>query len=225
MVAMTATATSVIRIVLVDDHQLMLDSLAARINAEPDFSVVGFATNADDGLKMILETKPDIALLDIQLPGRGTFDIANELASRQKETNVVFLSGHVIDIFITEVLRSKARGYLVKEEPFANVISSLRRVSRGDTCYSSKIEDRISYDPEKKRHVVESESRLAKLTSRQLEVLRYLALGFSVKEVAREMHLSEKSVDSHKYRIMHKLDIHDRVELARFSIREGLILP
>ena len=214
-----------IRIVLVDDHQLMLDALATRINAEPDLSVVGTAATAEEGLRLILDTKPDIAVLDIQLPGRGTFDIANELASRQKETKVVFLSGHVIDIFITEVLRSKARGYLVKEESLTNLLGALRRIHRGDTCYSPKVEERIIYDPERKKHIVESESRLAKLTSRQLEVLRFLALGFSVKEVAREMHLSEKSIDSHKYRIMHKLDIHDRVELSRFSIREGLILP
>lgn len=217
--------TDTTRIVLVDDHLVLLDALSARVQSDPMLEVVGTASNADDGLRLILETKPDIAILDVELPGRGSFDIANELASRQKETKIIFLTGYLSDVFIEQALRLKARGYLLKGEPIATLLDAINRVAKGEVCFSREVEERLAFDATKNRYMVHSECRLTSLTCRQLEVMRHLAKGQSVKEVAKAMHLSEKSVDSHKYRIMHKLGIHDRVELARFAIREGLTLP
>lgn len=214
-----------IRVVLVDDHQLLLDSIVTRVNAAPDIEVVGTAVNADEGLQVILATKPDIAILDVELPGRGSFDIASELVSRQKSTRLIFLTGYLSDVFIEQALRLKAHGYLMKGEPIGVLIDSIRRVVQGETCFSKEVQGRLVHDPARKRYFVQTDSLLSSLTARQLEVLRHLAKGQSVKEVAKSMHLSEKSIDSHKYRIMHKLGIHDRVELARYAIREGLTIP
>lgn len=214
-----------IRVVLVDDHLVVLESLAARIDSDPTLDVVGTASTGEDGLKLILEFKPDVAVFDVDLPGRGSFDIAAELANRQKETKVVFLTGFLSDVFIEQALRLNAHGYLMKSEPAGVLIESIQRVARGEVCFSKDVEERVVFDPQQKRYVLRSESRLAALTGRQLEVLRHLARGQSVKEVAKVMHLSAKSIESHKYRIMHKLGIHDRVELARYAIREGLTPP
>ncbi len=96
---------------------------------------------------------------------------------------------------------------------------------RGDRCFSNEALDRLDYNPAIKRYLVRSTSYLLTLTNRQLEVLRHLARGESVKEVAKAMVLSERAIESHKYRIMQKLGIHDRVELARYAIREGLTVP
>ncbi|QDV15805.1 Transcriptional regulatory protein LiaR [Gimesia panareensis] len=219
------TSTDLIRIVLVDDHLMLVDSLVSRFHRDTDIEVVGTATNADDGLSLILETEPDVVILDVELPGRGSFDIAEEISSRLKNTKMIFLTGYLSDIFIELALRVNAVGYLLKGEPIESLIHAIKKAARGEYCFSQSVQERLIYDQKKNRYSIQSQSMLTSLTSRQIEVLRHLARGKSVKEVARSMHLSEKSIDSHKYRIMHKLGIHDRVELARYSIREGLTLP
>ena len=214
-----------VRIVLVDDHRSLLDLLAARIDSTSDLSVAGTAANASDGLNMVIREKPDIAVMDVHLPGGGTFDAAQAIVAKEPATKLVFFSGFAADGLLMQALRLGARGYLLKEEPVTVLIDGLRQVAAGGTVFSADLHPRMTYDPRTARYRVRSESPLASLTPRQLEVMRHLAEGRSVKEVARAMHISTKSVDNHKYRIMHKLGIHDRVQLARFAIREGLLLP
>ena len=216
---------SVIRVGLIDDHKLLVDSLQMRMKAAGDMEVVFTSTNAGDGLRAILETKPDVAVLDVDLPGRGTFDIASDLRSRHVATRILFLTAFASDVLIDQALRLKAHGYLLKSEPIEQLLDAVRAVARGEWRFSKEVEQRIVFDPNRRRYTLATPHPLSTLTLRQLEVLRHLARGESVKEVARQMHLSQKSVDSHKYRIMHKLGIHDRVELARYAIREGLLLP
>jgi DNA-binding NarL/FixJ family response regulator len=217
--------TTLIRVALIDDHLMFMESLAERINREAGMEVVGTAANGDTGLRMILEAEPDVVVLDVDLPGRGAFDVVDEVTARLKNTKVIFLTGFVSDVFVEQALRLRAHGYLLKEEPLSVLIEGIGRVCNGDACYSRVVENRMVFDSKRGRYTVHTESQLIKLTNRQLEVLRHLAKGESVKEVARTLHLSEKSVDSHKYRIMGKLGIHDRVELARYAIREGLTFP
>jgi len=217
--------TNPIRVVMVDDYQILLDALSLQLNADSGIELVATATNGDDGLRIILDMKPDIAILDVDLPGRGSFDVANELVTRQKQTKLLFLTGYLSDVFIEHALRLRAHGFLLKGEPCHFLFDAVKRIANGEVVFSKVIEERLRYNAEKNRYELRSENLLSALTGRQLEVLRHLATGQSVKEVAREMHLSEKSIDSHKYRIMHKLGIHDRVKLARFAIREGLTQP
>jgi DNA-binding NarL/FixJ family response regulator len=113
----------------------------------------------------------------------------------------------------------------MKGEPFQELVSAIERVAEGEWVFSQEVLDRLIFDQQSQEYAVRHESDLSALTSRQLEVLRHLACGQSVKEISQMMHLSQKSVDSHKYRIMNKLGIHDRVLLARFAIREGLMVP
>ncbi|HUG91858.1 MAG TPA: response regulator transcription factor [Planctomycetaceae bacterium] len=214
-----------IRLVVVDDHQVLLDLLTARLRREPDFEVVGTAANGDDGLHVLERHKPDVAVLNVELPGRCAFEVARETLACQKSLKVLFLTGYLSDVFVEEALRLGSCGYLMKGEPTQVLIDSIRSTVAGETCFSDAVRSRIVYDDRLERYVMKTRNPLLNLTSRQLQVMRLLAHGQSVKEVARRLHLSEKSVDSHKYRIMHKLGIHDRVELARYAIREGLMLP
>ena len=187
--------------------------------------MIGTATDAEKGMRMILETKPDVVVLETELPGRGAFDLVSDLRRRLKEIKIVFFTEFHSDVFIKQALELDVRGYLMKTEPVDFVIQSLKRVATGEYCYSKTVAERLESDPDRKKNGFRSECHLSSLTPRQLEVLRHLSKGLSVKEVAKQMLISSKSVDSHKYRIMHKLDIHDRVSLARYAIREGLVLP
>ncbi len=145
--------------------------------------------------------------------------------SRLPALNLVFFTDYVTDVFLDQTLRVNARGYLLKGERSPQIVHALRTASRGESCFSPEVLERLEYNPAAQRYLVRSNSYLLTLTNRQLEVLRHLARGESVKEVAKAMVLSERAIESHKYRIMQKLGIHDRVELARYAIREGLTVP
>ena len=197
-----------IRLMLIDPYVSYSELLAYYLQKEePDFSVIGTATEAKDGMRTILEKKPDVVVLETELPGRGAFDLAFDLRKRLKGTKVVFLTEFQSDVFIKQALQVNASGYLMKTEPLDFVIRSLKRIASGESCYSKTVEERFQSDPDRKINVFRSEGHLCSLTPRQLEVLRFLSKGLSVKEVAKQMLISSKAVHSHKYRIMHKLDI------------------
>ena len=224
--------TSKIRVALFDEQVVFVDSLAFRMDAEEDLSVVGRVSRLDQALRMVLETKPDVAVIDIAGSGNGIFGFVSDLASRSKQVRVVILTDRLSEIFANQAIRLGVRGYLLKTEPYDVVIDAVRRVVRGELYLSSDVkrhldgaENKHLKGTENKHYRIDTGHGLTSLTGRQLDVLRQLALGHSVKEIARQMHLSPKSVDSHKYRIMRQLNIHDRVALARYAIREGLVLP
>jgi DNA-binding NarL/FixJ family response regulator len=214
-----------VRVLLVDDHAMVLEALASRLRVAPGVSEVVTASNGEEALREALKSPFDIAVLDIEVPGRSAFDLAAELLQRVRGTRVIFLSGFMSDILIEQALQVRASGYVVKGESVDAISRAIDAVSRGETYFSPQIRERLRFDLSRKSYVMDHAHPLSALTTRQIEVLRHLAVGQSVKDVAKLMHLSQKSVDSHKYRIMHKLAIHDRVELARYAIREGLTQP
>lgn len=217
--------TSQVRVVLVDDHAMVRESLAERLSVNPQIEIVGMACDSDEAFQVIAEQKPDVALLDVNLPGRGAFDLADEVVSRLPDTRLIFVTGYQSDVYLAQALKLNVAGYLLKGEPIDFLTDAILKAMSGGVTFSPAVAERLAYDPETQQYSLKAESPLTSLTGRQLEVLKHLARGESVKEIARLMHLSQKSIDSHKYRIMNKLGIHDRVELARFAIREGLSSP
>lgn len=214
-----------IRVVLADPHELFRDALAARFQAHAKIEIVGTTTDSDQLVQICRRERPQVVVTDVSLPGRGTFDAVEAILSERPQTKVVLLTGHLADIFVGYALRLGVAGYLMKDETFDRLGKAIELAVAGESYFSPTVKERVYFDEHESRYVARIESDLALLTNRQLEVLRHLARGDSVKEIAKQMHLSQKSVDSHKYRIMNKLGIHDRVELARFAIREGLMLP
>lgn len=217
--------SEVIRMVLADPCELIRDALAARLQSHSSFEVVGTTTSSDEIVQICRRERPDVVVMDVDLPGRGTFDAADAVLSERPQTKIVLLTEHLADIFVGQALRIGAAGYLLKTETFDCLCRAITDAVRGQTYLSPPVMERVYFNNTESRYLPRMESDLTLLTNRQLEVLRHLARGDSVKEIAKQMHLSQKSVDSHKYRIMNKLRIHDRVELARFAIREGLMLP
>lgn len=210
---------------IVDDCPLLCGALTYLLQEEKDLRVIGHSHDSDEGFRRILEMRPDVVLCDVELPGRGSFTMAEEVLSRIPALNLVFFTNYVTDVFLDQTLRVGARGYLLKQEQPEVILRALRTAAMGENCFSHEVLRRLDYNPTARRYLVRSSSYLQTLTNRQLEVLRHLARGESVKEVAKTMILSERAIESHKYRIMQKLGIHDRVELARYAIREGLTVP
>lgn len=210
-------------VVLVDEHPLVLETLQNRFAENPRFEVVATATHSDKAYFEIFDRLPDLVVMDLELPGRGSLDIADQVSSRLPATRLVFLTAFATDIFIELALRVNVGGFLLKSEPVARLMEGFERIANGQQVYSQTVLDRLHYDPQTKQYAVKSQSFFSSLTIRQIQVLRHLARGESVKEVARAMRLSERAIESHKYRIMQKMGIHDRVVLTRFAIREGLM--
>ena len=219
------TQRKTITVGIVEPQEATQYAISMLLNGQPDSEVVGIEGNGEDGMRMLTEKRPRIAVVEVDLHGRSGFELAGDLAMRQRETKVIFYSSAMPDIYIEQALRSKVAGYVLKTDSLASLLTAVQVVSKGGTFYSEPIRDRISIDPITGNTRAQFESRLTQLSARQIEVLRHLAYGLSVKDVARKMHISVKSVDSHKYRIMQSLGIHDRVDLARYAIREGLVCP
>lgn len=214
-----------VKILLVDDHALLREALRTRLEKEFLFSIVGIAGSADEAIDLARKLHPDVILMDIDMPGLICFDAVRTILAAQPDTRVIFLSAHTHDRYIDEALRVGALGYITKNEPPERLTKAIREVMEGRADFSDSVRSRIVFDADRPRLAPSRATRASRLTPRETEVMRYVARGLSKKEIASLMHVSLKTVEKHTENLMTKLDIHDRVEIARFAIREGFANP
>ena len=211
--------TTLARILLVDDHAMLREMLKRQIDAEAGMHVVVMAADMDEAIAQATGVELDLAVLDIEMPGRSVFDSVPLLRQSHPGLRVMFLSGFHNDRNIQRALDVQAVGYASKSEPLPKLMEAIRNVARGQTYFSPQIQDRLMVEA---RPAAAMQTRMEALTKRETEVLGYLARGWSKKEIANATGTSVKTVEQHCTNIMDKLDIHDRVKLARFAIREGI---
>jgi DNA-binding NarL/FixJ family response regulator len=209
-------------IVLADDHHLVRRGIRALLEALPNVRVVGEAGDGREALELIERHRPDIALIDISMPGLNGLEVAERTARSSPGTRVIVLSMHKGEVFVAKAMRAGVAGYLLKDAADEELTLALTAVSRGDVYLSPQIS----------RQVVEQFTRaasepdpLAGLTPRQREILQLVAEGRSSKEIAALLDLSTKTVESHRAQIMERLGVHDVTALVRFAIRVGLVSP
>jgi len=212
-------------VAVVDPHTLLRESLRNSLQAIEGFKISWTADSAESALAKIVESTPDVVLIDVDLPGECAFELSRSILSQRDGAKILFLTNNSSNTLIDLALKSNVHGYLLKTESLRHIQDSIKRVVSGASCFSDPVRKRLRFDPAERRYRLSETGGHNRLTHRQLQILRHLADGASVKQVAKFLNLSEKSVDSHKYRIMKKLKIHDRVELARYAIREGLTSP
>lgn len=214
-----------ISVVLADDHALVRDMLRERLSSERDFVIIAATASAEEALAAALANPPLVAVFDIDMPGLSAFEAARLLKARSSATRVIFLSAFIHDAYIIRALEVEASGYLAKSEPTEAIVAAIRAVGRGATRFSTAVAERIVVEAHGAGLLNGLHTRGELLTPREKDVLIYLAQGKAKKEVAKILGISLKTVDHHTSHIMDKLDIHDRVELARYAIREGLVRP
>lgn len=212
-----------IKVMLVDDHALVRGALAERLGREAGLFVVGCADDAENALHMAAETRPDVIVMDIDMPGLSCFDAARQISEALPRAALIFLSAFCNDRYIGQALQVRARGYLTKGEPPESLIAAIREVAAGGAYYSPEVQSRIVITGSGVSLASRPVSRASTLTPRELEVLQYLARGLRKKDIAGAMKLSVKTIERHSENLMTKLAIHDRVELTLFAIREGLV--
>jgi two-component system, NarL family, response regulator NreC len=208
-----------IRVFLADDHALVRQGLRALLERE-GFQVVGEASNGQEAVRLVPDVRPDVAVLDISMPILNGLDAARELQKSSQKTRTILLTRHDEDQYVTEALRAGVRGYVLKSQAATDLVHAIQQVCRGEIYLSPGIS----------RAVVEAFlSRtpfpVDPLTSRERQVLQLVGEGKSSKEIAVLLGISIKTAESHRTRLMGKLDIHELASLVRYAIRRGLVQP
>lgn len=208
-----------IRVVLADDHQLVRQSLKALLERE-GFQVAGEASDGQEVLRLVPNVSSDVAILDISMPNLNGLDAARELKKSSPKTKTILLTQHDEDQYVTEALRAGVRGYVLKNQAATDLVHAIQQVCRGEIYLSPSIS----------RTVVEaflSKTALPTdpLTSRERQILQLIGEGKSSKEIAALLGISIKTTESHRTRMMQKLDIHELASLVRYAIRRGLVEP
>lgn len=231
-------AAGKIRLLCVDDHAFLVEGLKAQFSVSGEgreFQVVGRLATAQNLVTEAQSLRPDIILLDIEMPGPDPFEMADRLHRQDERAKIVFLSAYVRDHYIAEAYRCGACGYFSKADEINDIIEGLRQIARegGADCefvFGPKVKARCR--PPKQQHTLggvrtakreaQPPSRLETLSARELEVLRLIGKGLSRNEIAEALSRSAKTIDRHQERMLKKLGLETRAELMRFAIREGL---
>jgi DNA-binding NarL/FixJ family response regulator len=214
-----------IRVMSVDDHAFVTQGLRSRLAMEHDLEWVGSLPSAENLVAEAERLRPSIVLLDIEMPGPDPFSVVEDLRRQVPDAKVLVLSAYVRDHYLDAAVQSGAWGYLSKGDPPETIIDAIRKVARGEFAFGPDVMQRTQSmrGHGRKRNGAAPRSRLESLTAREQEILRMIGKGMTRTEIAQTLFRSPKTVDAHRTSIMEKLDIHDRVELARFAIREGLV--
>lgn len=224
----TKTRTPPIRVLCVDDHAFLVDGLKTRLEVESDMEFVGRLETADDLIAEVERTHATIVLLDIDMPGADVFEAIDELRRRHPEVRSILLSAYLRDQYLDSAFACGAWGYLSKGDSPDSVIDGIRKVVRGETALSAELAARTLPSLNKGEGPDRAaSSKIALLTARERQILRMIANGMSRTAIARQLCRSPMTIDNHRKSILKKLGIHDRVELVRYAIAEGLgeLLP
>ena len=209
-------------VLLIDDHRLFVESLRVALQAHGEFNVVGIATTTAEGLQLARALSPDLVVCDIELPGGGGIEVASQLRAELPQSRIMLLTGYCTDGLINAAVSAHVNGYFLKTDPIEDLIQAMKSVSRDLQFFSPAIRERLTTGSNGDLRIRQSSS-MAALSERQIEILRHIAAGLSVKEIARLIHVTPKTVESHKYRLMKLLNIHDRVALTHFALEHGLL--
>ncbi len=206
------------RVLLADDHSIVRQGFRMILSAQPDFEVIGEAANGREAVQLAEELKPDVAVMDVSMPELNGIEATRRISEVSPRTRVVALSMHKDSVYVREILRAGARGYLLKDAMDTDLIGAVRAVARGEGYISPAVSEAVLSDYRK--HVTDP---LDLLSSREREVLQMIAEGKTNKEIANELNLSVYTVEAHRGRIMEKLNLHSTGDIVRFAVRNGLI--
>jgi DNA-binding NarL/FixJ family response regulator len=212
-----------IRCVIADDHAMLRYGVRRLLEDNSDFAVVGEAADAAEALKLVLEEHPDLVLLDIGMPGMSSFETGRLIEGHCSGTRVVYLTMHEDPDYVAQAFRSGASGYLLKDTPAPRLLHALREIHRGERVLSPQVMARFKDEAIPGNDAARGALRRSTLTLREREVMKLLAEGHTVRQVAAVLGVSIKTVDAHKFNLMRKLDIHNKAQLVTTAIQKKIL--
>ena len=208
-----------IRILLADDHVMVRQGLRVLLE-QAGMSVIGEASDGQEALRLAHEHTPDVAVLDLAMPSLNGLETARRLRETLPQTKIVLLTMHTEDPYVLEAIQAGAVGYVLKTQAMLDLVQAIQNVLQGEIYLSPRISRALVT-----AYLTRSDLPPDPLTSREREVLQLIAEGETTKEIAWRLKLSAKTVESHRIRLMRKLDIHETATLVRYAIRRGLTRP
>jgi two-component system, NarL family, response regulator NreC len=208
-----------LRVILADDHLLVRQGLRLVLEKE-QIEVLGEASDGLEAIRLIQELRPEIAVLDLDMPGLDGLAVLREAAKGSPQTRTVILTRHMEEPYAVEALRIGARGYVLKTQASTDLVAAIRHVHRGEVYLSPKISKAVV-----QAYLTNADPPNGKLSVRERQVLQLVGEGHSTKKIATLLGISVKTADTHRTKVMEKLDIHQTAGLVRYAIRNGLIEP
>lgn len=206
-----------IKVAVADDHIIFRQGLLKLLQSAKDIMVVGESGDGSEVLSLILNENPDLAILDIAMPGLSGLEIVEEIQKRELKTKVIFLTMHNDPLTARKAVLSNASGYIPKDNAFEDLLKAIRAVASGGKFFSPSISDKIF-----NLHAVKNNKDNI-LTEREFEVVRLIASGLTNKKIADKLSISIKTVDTHRTNIMQKLNVHTTADLVRYAIKKGIL--
>ncbi len=206
-----------IRVIIADDHVIFRQGLLKLLSAENNLSVIGEAGDGAEALNLIMRERPDIAIVDISMPGLDGFEIFRKIRELNIGTKVIFLTMHKDSMTARKAMGLEVSGYVLKDNAFEDLLYAIRSVYAGGTFVSPSVSQRIFKQP----LYLDSESRI--LTARESEILRLIATGLTNRQIGDKLCISVKTVETHRTNIMQKLDLHSTADLVRYAMKTGLV--
>ena len=214
------------RIIVVDDHQLVLDGLASIVKEIEEIDLLATASNGKEGLKLVEVLKPDLVLTDIDMPIMNGIEFTTQLKRDYPTIKVIVLTMHSEPSLTKKLMELGADGYLLKNADCNELVEGVLKVSSGKSYFSAAVTQSLLNEGKSGSSLFASESEtviLSRLTSREVEILKAIAEGYSNKEIGDKLFISHRTVDTHRTNLMKKLEVHNIAGLIKFAIKSGLV--
>jgi len=216
---MKTTSTTRRQVFLVDDHTILREGLATLINQSDDLQICGEASTSEEALDRIPQTKPDLVVVDLSLPDSGGMELLRLLKLRHPEIPALVLSMHDESVYAKRALRAGAKGYIMKQEAITEVQVAIRRVLEGGLYLSRKVSDWLVQSAVQSRGGGRESHPINGLSDREFEVFEMIGRGLGTTEIAKQLHLSVKTIETYQAKLKEKLDLSDARELFQFALR------
>jgi two-component system, NarL family, response regulator NreC len=212
-----------VRIVLADDHTIMRHGLRLVLERQPDFAVIGEASNGREAIDLVIRETPDVVIMDIAMPLLNGIEATRRITEERLKTAVVILSMHSDEGYILKALRAGARGYLLKDSADADLIQAVRAVTAGKAFFSPAVSKVLADDYLRQMRQQGVDDPYDLLTPRERELLQLIVELKSTKDIAALLNLSPHTIDTHRANLMQKLNVHSTAELILYAVRKGVI--
>ncbi len=209
-----------IRLLIIDDHEMVREGLKAMLSAEPDFEIVGDAANAEQADELIHRLHPDVILLDVRLPGVSGIEICRSVTERYPEIAVIIVTTFTDETLVSQCIQAGARGFIVKDIERFDLKRSIRAVARGEAAIDPKAAVTVLAQLRRSPQVLQ-EGTSIQLSSQQIVILRMVAQGLSSREIATQLYLSENTVKGYVQEILHRLSVKNRTEAVMVAVKQG----
>jgi two-component system response regulator NreC len=212
-----------IRVLIVDDHALFREGIRLILHNQGTIEIIGEAADGEEAIRVARTLKPDVVLMDVTMPGKDGLAASRQIKEDCPETQVLMLTMHESDDYFFRGLSAGASGYVLKEAVSADLIAAIQSVAQGQVFLYPSVAKKLVADYLSRAGTAEARGKYQRLTPREREVLFMIGEGRSDKEIAEQLVISHNTVQSHRWHIMEKLDLHNRAELIKYAIRRGLI--